>query len=91
MAKEINQEKEWLKPGDKVVIKSTKNLPAPVDENIRTLETELVIEEVHPSYVTMSYKTTKEFALENEGVAETKVSFLKKNMKEFFKKKTVKK
>lgn len=80
------EQKDNLKVGDKLLIKSTKNLPAPVDENIRTLETELIIEEVHPTYVTMSYKTTKEFAEEHEGVASTKVSFLRKNVKEFFKK-----
>lgn len=76
-----------IKVGDKLVIKSTKKLPKPVDESIRTLETELVVEDVQATYVTMSYKTTKEFANDHDGVAENKISFLRDNVKEFFKKK----
>ncbi len=74
--------------GDKLVIKTKENLPAVVDESIKTLETELVIEEIQPTYITMSYKTSKEYAEEHEGTNETKISFLRSNIKEFFKKKS---
>ncbi len=81
-----NETNDGLKVGDKLLIKNKKNLPTVVDESIKTLETELTIEEVHPNYVTISYKTNKEFTEEHEGIKVNKVSFLRKNMKEFFKK-----
>lgn len=76
-----------VKVGDKLVIKSRKNLPAPVDESIKTLETELVVEDVNEGgYVTLSYETTKEFALEeNEGQKRRKINFMTRNIPEFFK------
>lgn len=76
-----------VKVGDKLVIKSTKNLPAPVDDSIKTLETELVVEEVNDGgYVTLSYETTKEFAVnENEGQKKRKINFMTRNIPEFFK------
>lgn len=76
-----------VKAGDKLVIKSTKNLPTPIDDSIKTLETELVVEEVNEGgYVTLSYEVTTEFAREeNEGKRKRKINFFTRNIPEFFK------
>lgn len=76
-----------VQPGDKVIVKNKKNLPAPISENIKTAETELTVEEVHPNYVTLSYNTTKEFALENNGAKTAKVNMFRENMSVYFRKK----
>ena len=78
---------EDIKVGDKLVIKSTKNLPTPIDDSIKTLETELLVEEVNGGgYVTLAYETTKEFSKEeNEGKKKRTINFMTRNIPEFFK------
>ncbi len=82
-----NNNMKEVKTGDKLVIKSTKNLPTPIDDSIKTLETELIVEDVNKGgYVTLSYQTTEKFAKEeNEGKKKRKINFLTKNIPEFFK------
>lgn len=85
-ATKVDQLASTLEVGDKLVIKKNKK-PALIAEHIRTMETELIVEDIKPTYVTLSYKTTKDFAKENDGVGTEKISFATLFLKDFFKKK----
>lgn len=82
-----NSNMNEIKVGDKLIIKDKDNLPSPIDESIKTLDTEITIDHVNPGgYVTLSYETTKEFSVnENDGQKIVKINFMTSNVNEFFK------
>lgn len=88
--KKVDKLVKDLKVGDKLVIKKNKK-PHPIIDEIRTEETEITIEDVKPTYVTLKYQTTKEYAKEHDGEATHEISFASMFLKDYFKKKDDKK